>query len=105
MHIQCGRVDSKVPVEDVIKTLSGFVAEGKFDFIGMSECSEKSLRRGHAVSRPCSFVGAVVVIIDIQVHPIAAAEIEVSIMSYEEETKKGLFAVKFSCPPSLNYRS
>ena len=50
MHVQCARVDSKVPVEDVIKTLSGFVKEGKFDYIGMSECSEKSLRRGHAVS-------------------------------------------------------
>ena len=30
------------------------------------------------------------VLINIQVHPIAAAEIEVSIMSYEEETKKGV---------------
>ncbi|EGN95420.1 hypothetical protein SERLA73DRAFT_186401 [Serpula lacrymans var. lacrymans S7.3] len=67
---ECARVDPKVPVEDAIKVLSGYVKEGKFDHIGMSECSAESLRRGHAV------------------HPIAAVEIEVSPWSYEEETQK-----------------
>ena len=51
--------------------LSGLVKEGLFDHIGMSECSAATLRRAHAV------------------HPITAVEIEVSMWSYEEETKKG----------------
>ena len=31
-----------------------------------------------------------------QVHPIAAVEIEVSLWSYEEETKKGAYMTTFS---------
>ncbi|KAI5122111.1 hypothetical protein M0805_002233 [Coniferiporia weirii] len=64
------RVDRNVPVEETIKILSGFVAEGKFDYIGLSECKAETLRRAHAV------------------HPIAAVEIEVSPWSYEEKTKE-----------------
>ncbi|KAI0938333.1 hypothetical protein AcV5_000037 [Taiwanofungus camphoratus] len=64
------RIDPNVPVEDMMKTLVGFVKEGKFDHIGLSECSAQTLRRAHAV------------------HPISAVEIEVSLLSYEEETKK-----------------
>ncbi|KZT71694.1 Aldo/keto reductase [Daedalea quercina L-15889] len=67
---ECARVDPNVSVEDSIKTLVGLIKEGKFDHIGMSECSAASLRRGNSV------------------HPIAAVEIEVSPWSYEEETKK-----------------
>ncbi|OBZ69027.1 Pyridoxal reductase [Grifola frondosa] len=66
------RVDPNVPVEESTKTLVEFVEEGKFDHIGLSECSAKTLRRANAV------------------HPIAVAEIEVSLWSYEEETKKVL---------------
>jgi len=73
---ESARVASNVPVEDAIKTLSGFVSEGKFDYIGMSECSAESLRRGHSI------------------HPIAAVEIEVSVLSYEEETKKVIATAK-----------
>ncbi|KAI0945772.1 hypothetical protein AcW1_001915 [Taiwanofungus camphoratus] len=64
------RIDPNVPVEDMMKTLVGFVKEGKFDHIGLSECSAQTLRRAHAI------------------HPISAVEIEVSLLSYEEETKK-----------------
>lgn len=49
---ECARVPSNATVEEVIKTLSGFVAEGKFDYIGMSECKAETLKRGHEVSIP-----------------------------------------------------
>ncbi|KZT44066.1 Aldo/keto reductase [Sistotremastrum suecicum HHB10207 ss-3] len=67
---QCARVDHRVSIEETIGTLATLVKEGKFDHIGMSECSADTLRRGHAV------------------HPISIVEIEVSPWSYEEETKK-----------------
>ncbi|KAI9065148.1 aldo/keto reductase [Trametes sanguinea] len=73
---ECARVASNVPVEDAIKTLVQLKNEGKFDHIGMSECSAATLRRGNAV------------------HPIAAVEIEVSLWSYEEETKKVIETAK-----------
>lgn len=47
---QCARIDKNVPIEDTIKTLVGLIKEGKFDHIGMSECSAQTLRRAHAVS-------------------------------------------------------
>ncbi|KZT67696.1 Aldo/keto reductase [Daedalea quercina L-15889] len=67
---ECARVDPKVPIEESVKTLAGLIQEGKFDHIGLSECSAATLRRANAV------------------HPIAAVEIEISPWSYEEETKK-----------------
>lgn len=69
---ECARVDTKVPIEDAIRTLKGLVEEGLFDHIGMSECSAETLRRGNSV------------------HPITMVEIEVSPWSIEEETKKVL---------------
>lgn len=66
---ECARVDPNVPIEETIKTLSGFVSDGKFDYIGMSECAATTLRRGN------------------KVHRIAAVEIEVSPWSYTKETK------------------
>ena len=68
---ECARVDSQVPVEETIKAISEFIAEGKVDFIGMSECKAETLRRGHAV------------------HPIAVIEIEVSPWSYDQNVKDG----------------
>ncbi|KAI0362252.1 aldo/keto reductase [Trametes cingulata] len=67
---ESARVAKNVPVEDAIKTLVQLKNEGKFDHIGMSECSAATLRRANAV------------------HPIATVEIEVSLWSYEEEAKK-----------------
>jgi pyridoxine 4-dehydrogenase len=58
------------PVEDVMKRLLGFIKDGKFDHIGLSECSADTVRHANAVA------------------PIAAVEIEVSPWSYEDETKK-----------------
>ncbi|EMD38423.1 hypothetical protein CERSUDRAFT_113579 [Gelatoporia subvermispora B] len=73
---QCARVDQNHPIEETIKILSELIKEGKFDHIGMSECSAATLRRGHSV------------------YPITIVEIEVSPWSYEEETKKVIAAAK-----------
>ena len=68
---EMARVPTNVPLEDAIKTLVELKNEGHFQHLGMSECSAASLRRAHAI------------------HPITAVEIEDSLWSYEEETKKG----------------
>ncbi|KAI0751224.1 aldo/keto reductase [Daedaleopsis nitida] len=69
---QPARIDREVPVEDTVRALVDLLKEGKFDHIGLSECRADTLRRAHAV------------------YPISVAEIEISPMSYEEETKKVL---------------
>ncbi|CDO74158.1 hypothetical protein BN946_scf185043.g209 [Trametes cinnabarina] len=68
---QPARIDRDVKVEDSINALLEMLHEGKIDHIGLSECSANTLRRAHAV------------------YPISIAEIEISPMAYEEETKKG----------------
>ncbi|PIL24113.1 transporter [Ganoderma sinense ZZ0214-1] len=73
---ESARVPTNVPVEDMIKTLVELKNEGHFQHIGMSECCAATLRKAHAV------------------HPITAVEIEVSMWSYEEETKKVIAASK-----------
>lgn len=73
---ECARVDPRVPIEDTITTLAGFIKEGLFTHIGLSEVSAATLRRAA------------------KVHPIAAAEIEVSPWTYEEETRKVIAAAK-----------
>jgi len=70
------RMDPKVPIEDVMKTLAALVKEEKFTYIGLSECSADTLKRA------------------VKVHPVAAVEIEVSPWSYEEETKNVIAAAK-----------
>ncbi|KAJ7150916.1 aldo/keto reductase [Mycena crocata] len=65
-----GRIDRRVPVEDMMQTLSALVKEGKFSHIGLSECNADTLRKAHAV------------------HPVAAVEIEISPFSYEENQKR-----------------
>jgi len=42
-------VDPKIPVEEAVKTLAELVKEGKFDYIGLSECSAETLKRADAV--------------------------------------------------------
>ncbi|KAJ7282315.1 aldo/keto reductase [Mycena rebaudengoi] len=66
------RVDPKYPIEDTMRILSGMVKEGKFAHIGLSECNADTLRRAHAI------------------HPVTAVEIEISLFSYEEKTKRVL---------------
>ncbi|RXW18079.1 hypothetical protein EST38_g7777 [Candolleomyces aberdarensis] len=64
------RVDHRVPIEKQMEYLVALKNEGKFGHIGLSECSAETLRRAHTV------------------HPVTAAEIEVSPWSYEENQKK-----------------
>ncbi|KAI0753708.1 aldo/keto reductase [Fomes fomentarius] len=73
---ETARVADNVPLEDLVKTLAQLKDEGHFQHIGLSEASAATLRRAHAV------------------HPISAIEIEVSLWSYEEETKKVIETAK-----------
>ncbi|KAF8524898.1 aldo/keto reductase [Hysterangium stoloniferum] len=67
---ESARVDPTRTIEEAIKNMKVLIDEGKFDHIGLSECSAETFRRAHAV------------------HPIASVEIEVSPWSYEDETRK-----------------
>jgi aryl-alcohol dehydrogenase-like predicted oxidoreductase len=43
------RVDPMVPIEETVGALSDLVKEGKVRFLGLSEASENTIRRAHAV--------------------------------------------------------
>jgi len=43
------RVDPKIPIEEVVRTMSDLVREGKVRFLGLSEAGEQTIRRAHAV--------------------------------------------------------
>src|SRR5436305_6515044 len=51
------------PIEEVISTLAGFINEGKFDHIGLSEVSARTIRKAASV------------------HPITTVEVEFSLWS------------------------
>ena len=55
------RIDPEVPVEETVGAMSELVAEGKVRWLGLSEASPESVRRGHAV------------------HPLAAVQAEYSL--------------------------
>jgi aryl-alcohol dehydrogenase-like predicted oxidoreductase len=55
------RVDPAVPIEDVVGAMAELVREGKVRYLGLSEASEATIRRAHAV------------------HPIAALQSEYSL--------------------------
>jgi aryl-alcohol dehydrogenase-like predicted oxidoreductase len=63
------RIDPKVPVEESVGALAALVKEGKTRFIGLSECSAESLRRGHAV------------------HPLVSLQMEYSLLSRDAEAQ------------------
>jgi aryl-alcohol dehydrogenase-like predicted oxidoreductase len=64
------RIDTRVPIEVTMRTLSGFVKAGKIKHIGVSEASAATLRRAHAV------------------HPLAALQMEYSAfaLAFEDES-------------------
>jgi aryl-alcohol dehydrogenase-like predicted oxidoreductase len=62
------RVDPDVPVEESVGGMAELVAAGKVRFLGLSEVSEATLRRAHAV------------------HPITALQSEYSLWTREPET-------------------
>jgi aryl-alcohol dehydrogenase-like predicted oxidoreductase len=49
------RLDPKVPIEDVVGTMSDLVRQGKVRYLGLCEVGEKTIRRAHAV-HPLSVV-------------------------------------------------
>lgn len=61
------RIDPTVPVEDSVGGMARLVEEGKTRFIGLSEASPESVRRGHAV------------------HPLASLQFEYSLWSRDAE--------------------
>ena len=61
------RVDPDVPVEESVGAMAELVAAGKVRFLGLSEVSEATLRRAHAV------------------HPITALQSEYSLWTREPE--------------------
>lgn len=64
---QMARVDKKIEIEEVMKTLKSLISEGKFNHIGLSEVSAKTIERAH------------------KIHPISAVEIEYSPWSLDIE--------------------
>jgi aryl-alcohol dehydrogenase-like predicted oxidoreductase len=62
------RVDPQVPIEESVGAMADLVKEGKVRHIGLSEPSEESLRRGHAV------------------YPISAVQSEYSLWERNVET-------------------
>ena len=61
------RVDPTTPIEETVGTMGELVKEGKVRFLGLSEASPETLRRGHAE------------------HPITALQTEYSLWSREPE--------------------
>lgn len=61
------RIDPKVPIEETVGAMAELVKEGKIKYVGLSECSARTLRRA------C------------KVHPIAAAQLEFSPFALEIE--------------------
>jgi aryl-alcohol dehydrogenase-like predicted oxidoreductase len=61
------RADENTPIEDTVGAMAQLVREGKVRYLGLSEVSEKTLRRAHAV------------------HPIAALQSEYSLWTREPE--------------------
>jgi aryl-alcohol dehydrogenase-like predicted oxidoreductase len=65
------RVDPAVPIEETVGAMSRLVEEGKVRFLGLSEAAPATVRRAHAV------------------HPIAALQIEYSLL-YRVEAEETL---------------
>ncbi|KAI0540219.1 aldo-keto reductase [Xylaria digitata] len=64
------RVDPKTPIEHTVQAMAELKKEGKIRYLGLSECSERSLRRAHAV------------------HPITAIQMEYSPFALQIESSQ-----------------
>lgn len=64
------RVDTRTPIEKTVEGMAQLKAEGKIRYLGLSECSARTLRRA------C------------KVHPIAAAEMEFSPFALDIESSE-----------------
>ncbi|KAI2643372.1 aldo-keto reductase [Xylaria nigripes] len=63
-------VGPKTPIEHTVKAMAELKAEGKIRYLGLSGCSERSLRRAHAV------------------HPITAIQVEYSPFALDIESSQ-----------------
>ncbi len=79
------RIDTKVPVEEMVGAMSNLVKEGKVRYLGLSEASVESIKKAHAV------------------HPISALQSEYSMITRDVEKeilpickKLGITFVPFS---------
>lgn len=70
------RVDPNVPVEESVAGMARLVEEGKTRYIGLSECSAESLRRGNAV------------------HPLVSLQMEYSLFSRDAEEQGQIAACR-----------
>jgi len=61
------RVDKNTRIEETVEAMAELVKEGKVRYLGLSECSAKTLRRAH------------------KVHPIAACQLEYSMFTLDIE--------------------
>jgi len=61
------RIDTKVPVEEMVEAMAALVKEGKIKYLGLSEASATSIRKAHAV------------------HPITALQSEYSLLTRDVE--------------------
>ena len=61
------RIDPTIPIEETVEAMAELVKEGKVRYLGLSECSPKSLKRA------CD------------VHPISAVESEYSLLTHDVE--------------------
>jgi len=71
------RVDYNTRIEDTVAAMAELVKEGKVRYLGLSECSERTLRRAH------------------KVHPIAAVQVEYSLFSLDIEREE--IGIKKAC--------
>src|SRR5206468_5753154 len=67
------RVDRNVPIEDVASTVKELIQQGKVRYFGLSEASEQTIRRAHAVQ------------------PVAAVQSEYSLWTRDPE-RNGVLA-------------
>ncbi len=71
------RVDADTRIEDTVAAMAELVKEGKVRYLGLSECSERTIRRAH------------------KIHPIAAVQVEYSLFSLDIEREE--IGVKKAC--------
>ncbi|MGL3807221.1 aldo/keto reductase [Paeniglutamicibacter sp. R2-26] len=70
------RVDPRIPIEETVGALAGFVQEGKIRYIGLSEAAPETIRRAHAV------------------HPVTAVQTEYSLFERSPEENGVLETVR-----------
>jgi len=71
------RVDYNTRIEDTVGAMAELVKEGKVKYLGLSECSQRTLRRAH------------------KIHPIAAVQVEYSLFSLDIEREE--IGIKKAC--------